>query len=623
MLTKSHTGCRLLHDYYLLSVPPVTYFAIPKYRSNSYRFIATNLAKTTDDEVKKKEQEPVSSPTKIAENDLLPDIINLKKGPIVTSSEYFIESSRSSLFKGYSNEYHFLAIQDIVSDFEQRFKEELSSRLQYLRRKDLKSELLDFIERKKYASNQSDKRFSQKETDKFFQQLVQQLVGKKIITNQTMVKQYELERLLRILENHHSVIDTIIDMRRKRIAPSIYQNNKSKKSIFSCIRICYLNRHLKSNTQRAAMRNTFPVLVKFLGQMPSPLIYAIRPLDMRKLSAIFKSAIVDLKLELSADQLYKVKSYYDELISGRYGLNYDEFETYCALLNSNRIDNGGIVLPSLFRAIQCLLEIKIKLNHNYIGPILAILTNEDELDELLKFLGNCRCLNRDTLLPILSKKLEFRSEQKDVLSFAALLKSLDRFYTMRHISENGTMLSLFRSFLSCGFYSSAKRILTMLVTIGPDPLEDLDEEQLRLVKKLSTVSRHLNACILSNLKPTAAIFDAFLCYLCEFTNSWNQIKDIFELSYQSHVQLSEKTIWHLFMNATVSGDNIEELKQLMCDYAENYTSSPIIQKQEFIVLTGIFQKFGDQNFEKKLPYFDEGIPRVNMVKRLLAIYNTR
>ncbi|KAF6010615.1 hypothetical protein HII12_002856 [Brettanomyces bruxellensis] len=577
MLTKSHTGCRLLHDYYLLSVPPVTYFGITKYRSNSYRFIATNLAKTTDDEVKEKEQEPVSSPTKIAENNLLPDIINLKKGPIVTSSEYFIESSRSSLFKGYSNEYHFLAIQDIVSDFEQRFKEELSSRLQYLRRKDLKSELLDFIERKKYASNQLDKRFSQKETDKFFQQLVQQLVGKKIITNQTMVKQYELERLLRILENHHSVIDTIIDM----------------------------------------------LLVKFLGQMPSPLIYAIRPLDMRKLSAIFKSAIVDLKLELSADQLYKVKSYYDELISGRYGLNYDEFETYCALLNSNRIDNGGIVLPSIFRAIQCLLEIKIKLNHNYIGPILAILTNEDELDELLKFLGNCRCLNRDTLLPILSKKLEFRSEQKDVLSFAALLKSLDRFYTMRHISENGTMLSLFRSFLSCGFYSSAKRILTMLVTIGPDPLEDLDEEQLRLVKKLSTVSRHLNACILSNLKPTAAIFDAFLCYLCEFTNSWNQIKDIFELSYQSHVQLSEKTIWHLFMNATVSGDNIEELKQLMCDYAENYTSSPIIQKQEFIVLTGIFQKFGDQNFEKKLPYFDEGIPRVNMVKRLLAIYNTR
>lgn len=192
MLTKSHTGCRLLHDYYLLSVPPVTYFGITKYRSNSYRFIATNLAKTTDDEVKEKEQEPVSSPTKIAENNLLPDIINLKKGPIVTSSEYFIESSRSSLFKGYSNEYHFLAIQDIVSDFEQRFKEELSSRLQYLRRKDLKSELLDFIERKKYASNQLDKRFSQKETDKFFQQLVQQLVGKKIITNQTMVKQYEL-----------------------------------------------------------------------------------------------------------------------------------------------------------------------------------------------------------------------------------------------------------------------------------------------------------------------------------------------------------------------------------------------------------------------------------------------
>lgn len=612
---------RLWCYYYPASFTIFTCAKISKYNTNVYRCIATDATGVAVNETKNVTK--LSNTKETSDSDLLPTALEGEHDLSEIPLDSFIENVRSSLFKGYANEYHFLAIHDVISDFEQHFKRDLSSRLQYLRRKDFKSELLDIMKRQISLSERMNKKFFEEEADEFFQQLVRQLVDKKI-TGQEVIKRTELNRLVRILERRYRNVDAIIHRRRRKITPSIYKSSENKNSISPCLITCYLNRHLKNDTERIAMRDTFPILISRLRKISRPLIYSIRPLEMIKLSAVFKSAIVDLKLELPEDLLDEVQAYYKELIEGQFGLSYDELETYCVILKFKTVNLNGIEpFPEILNLVESLVKSGIKLNRHHIRQILAVLSNEADLNALLTLLGKNQVINKDIFLPILSKKLEFSSRRKDVLSFTALLKTLDKFYNLKNISENKIMLPLLRGLLSCGFYSSAKRILTMPATIGPDPLDKLDDEQLQLVKKLDVIELHPNACVLSNLEPTSEMFDAFFCYLCDFSNSWNQIKDIFELSYQCHVLLLEKTIWHLLMNITVSNVNSEELKQLICDYTQNYTSSPFIQKQEFTILTDLFRKLGYEKLKDKFTFFEENIPRIVMVKQLLTVYDIK
>ncbi|QPG76588.1 hypothetical protein FOA43_003980 [Brettanomyces nanus] len=522
-------------------------------------------------------------------------------------------------------QYKFLAIQKTVRLFEERFVHDIACLLKDVGQKNIRAELaeiLDHISITKIHSVSPSSYASRVISNKKLDEIYEEIMGEK---PPQWIKQESRKRALlrNVLEESDANFNEYIKGLRDSIVPSIVEDSIERQRFLKLL--ARTQSLLASSSSIELLENSFNDLMVAYVSTSKPTIYAMRSQELSKFSYVVTTFLLDHLAVVSLDNLALLKSFYDEFLDSGYCLTHNEFNAYCVAVLGLKCDQLSILLDSVKR----MRGAGIEPDRGYIKSILPAIHNCQDLYRVKEFIASDNDLvEKDLSAELWVRALQLCHEENDITWFVALMKEYtDNNYNVLDFQTRIMHQELLDCMLSFGFYSSARRILTALLSIQRDPMTSASTAHHQLAQNLIALGTVPKTYVCSNLIPTLKTFEPFFLYLSDFPGSKEEMCNLIDIMLDRRIPLSENIIWYILGNiGDFKGWKKVQLLDLIHEFLDMPPSKVTIRYPEFTrihkLIEGYNFKYVPKKEVKKMS-FTSGMTRTECLQMLSKSYFLR